>query len=105
MSGSGGGGYVSPQRNEFDCDNGFIETNVSSINIDALKKRKIADILDVVIGENNELLLEDGDGEFLGAILHPNTSDLIKCIKTGVGYSAKIQNISIPVCEVKIYQK
>ncbi len=102
MSGSGGGGYVPPQRNEFDCETSVILTNVSSINLTVLAKHTVGTVLEVVIGENGEVLLEDGDGEILGAILHSNTPDLIDCIENGVEYQAEIQRIDTPTCTVKI---
>jgi len=105
MSGSGGGGYVPPQRNQFDCESGFILTNISSINLNVLAKHTIGVMLDVIIGDNEQVLLEDGDGEILGAILHSNTPDLIECIKNGTEYEAEIQTINTPTCKVKITRK
>ncbi|MDP2540053.1 hypothetical protein [Tenacibaculum discolor] len=102
MSGSGGGGYVPPQKIKFDCDTGAIITIVSSINISILEKHKIGNILDVVIGDKGALLLEDGDGEIIGAILHSNTTDIIDCIKEGANYKAEILSINFPSCKVKI---
>ena len=58
--------------------------------------------MDVRLGGKDEVILEDGDGEILGAILHSNTSDLIACIKNGAKYNAKIQKINTPACTVKI---
>ncbi|WP_394773526.1 hypothetical protein [Flavobacterium sp.] len=105
MSGSGGGGYLPPQRTKFDCDTSIIITNVSSLNIIVLEKRKIGDILQVLLGKNEALLLEDGDGELLGAILHLNTPDIIECIKKGAIYEAEIININSPLCRVQIRKK
>ena len=105
MSGSGGGGYIPPQRNEFDCETGIIATNVSSINLVVLAKHTVGVFLEVVLGGNGEVLLEDGDGERLGAILHANTPDLIECIADGVDYEAEILSINTPVCRVKITRK
>lgn len=105
MSGSGGGGYIPPQRNEFDCETGIIITNVSSINLVVLAKHTVGVILEVVLGGNGEVLLEDGDGERLGAILHANTPDLIECIADGADYEAEILSINTPVCRVKITRK
>ena len=53
-SGSGGGGYIPPQRNEFDCETSFIITNVSSIDLTALAKHTVGIFLDVIIGDNEE---------------------------------------------------
>ncbi|MDB2385410.1 hypothetical protein N9V96_02945 [Polaribacter sp.] len=105
MSGSGGGGYIPPQRNEFDCETGIIITNVSSINLVVLTKHTVGVLLKVVLGGNGEVLLEDGDGERLGAILHANTPDLIECIADGADYEAEIVSINTPVCRVKITRK
>lgn len=102
MSGSGGGGYIPPQRNEFDCETSVILTNVSSIDLKVLAKHTVGIVLKVVIGKNGEVLLEDGDGEILGAILHPNTPDLIDCIENDSDYQAEIQKINTPTCTVKI---
>ncbi|WP_452227374.1 hypothetical protein [Lacinutrix cladophorae] len=102
MSGSGGGGYIPPQRNEFDCETSVIITNVSSIDLTVLAKHNVGDILKVVIGTNGEVLLEDGNGEILGAVLHPNTPDLNDCIENGTDYQAEIQKINTPTCTVKI---
>ena len=99
MSGSGGGGYIPPQRNEFDCETGIIITNVSSINLIVLAKHTVGVLMEVVLGGNGEVQLEDGDGEILGAILHANTPDLIKCIADGADYEAQILN------RVKIIRK
>lgn len=105
MSGSGGGGYIPPQRNIFDCDTSIIVTNVSSINILVLAKHTVGVFLEIVLGENRQILLEDGDGEILGAILHTNTPDLIECIVNGADYKAEILSINTPVCRVKITRK
>ena len=102
MSGSGGGGYVPPQRNAFDCETSVITTYVSSVDNTVLAKHRIGTILSLTIGRNNELLLEDGDGEILGALLHTNTSDIIECIIQGADYKAEIQKIASPSCIVYI---
>ncbi|HET8885446.1 MAG TPA: hypothetical protein VFM70_03745 [Salinimicrobium sp.] len=102
MGGSGGGGYIPPQRNEFDCETSSIVTNVSSINLTVLAKHTVGTVLEVVIGKNGEVLLEDGDGEILGAILHINTPDIIDCMENGAEYQAEIQRINTPTCTVKI---
>lgn len=102
MSGTGGGGYVPPQRTVFDCETSRITTNVSSIDIAVLNKHKAGDILNVEIGKNETLVLVDGDGEILGSILHSNTSDIFDCIKNGNEYEAEIINISSPACKVLI---
>ncbi|MFH6987590.1 hypothetical protein ACHRVW_07580 [Flavobacterium collinsii] len=105
MSGSGGGGYQPPQRTKFDCYTSIITNTVSSLNIKVLEKRKIGDFLEVVLGKNESLLLEDGDGEILGAILHLNTPDIIDCIKNGSLYKAEILSINSPACRVQITRK
>nr|AGU11097.1 hypothetical protein [uncultured organism] len=105
MSGSGGGGYVPPQRTKFDCNTSIITTSVSSIDVLILSKHKAGDILEVILGNNESLLLEDGNGEILGAILHLNTSDIIDCIKNGISYEAKITSIDFPACNVIIRKK
>ncbi|MGE9311083.1 hypothetical protein ACLOAU_05535 [Niabella sp. CJ426] len=105
MSGSGSGGYVPPQRTKFDCDSSIIKTNVSSIDLTILSKHEIGNILNVELGENEALLLEDGDGETLGAILHSNTTDIIDCIKQGAEYEAEILTINFPACKVEIRRK
>jgi hypothetical protein len=105
MSGSGGGGYIPPQRNKFDCETSIILTNVASIDLTVLAKHRIGFFLDVILGNNEEVLLEDGDGEVLGAILHSNTPDLIECIKNGAQYEAEIQKINTPTCMVKVKRK
>lgn len=105
MSGSGGGGYIPPQRTKFDCYTSIIVTTVSSLNVKILEKRKVGDILKVVLGRNESLLLEDGDGEILGAILHLSTPDIIDCIKNGASYKAEIISINSPACRVQINNK
>ena len=102
MSGSGGGIYMPPQRNDFDCETSIIISKVSSIDIVVLEKHTDGDVLHVVIGDKGQVLLEDKDGEILGAILHSNTSDLIECIENGSEYVAEIRNIDSQVCTVKI---
>lgn len=105
MSGSSGGGYVPPQRTKFDCETSIIRTNVSSIDLAVLAKHKQGDILEVVINQNDALILEDGNGETLGAILHSNTPDIIDCIKQGATYEAEILKINTPACQVEIRRK
>ncbi|MDQ8014953.1 MAG: hypothetical protein REI96_21080 [Flavobacterium nitrogenifigens] len=102
MSGSGGGGYQPPERTKFNCASTIITTTVSSLIIKVLEKRKIGDVLEVILGKNDSLLLEDGDGEILGAILHLNTSDIVECIKNGTSYEAEILSINSPACRVRI---
>jgi hypothetical protein len=105
MSGSGGGGYMPPQRVFFDCQTSVITSSVSSINITVLDKHKIGNVLNIEIGSSNALVLEDGDGEILGAILHLNTSDIIECIKGGAEYEAEILDIKSPACRVLIRRR
>ena len=105
MSGSSGGSYVAPQSSKFDCETGVIITTVSSINIVVLNKYRVGVVLDVHLGKNESLILEDGDGEILGTILHPNTVDIIECIKLGSLYEAEIVFINSPSCRVKIKGK
>lgn len=105
MSGSNGGGYIPPQRTYFDCETSVIKTNVSTINLEVLAKHNPGDMLEVTIGKNEALVLEDGNGEILGAILHLNTPDIITCIKQGVSYIAKIIKINTPACLVEIKRK
>jgi hypothetical protein len=105
MSGSSGGGYVPPQRTKFDCETSIIRTNVSTIDLAVLAKHKQGDILEVIIGQNDALLLEDGNGEILGAILHLNTVDIIICIGKGTEYEAEIIKINTPACQVEIKRK
>lgn len=102
MSGSGGGGYVAPQRASFDCDTSIIITDVSSIDIDVLNRNRIRNILNVILNQNDILQLEDNNGEMLGVILHHNTADIIQCIKNGAEYQAEITQINTPSCKVKI---
>ena len=102
MSGSGGGGYEPPQRTKFNCDTSTIITDISSIDIKVLNKHIVGDILEVLLGNNDNLILEDRNGEILGSILHLNTSDIIECIKNGATYSATITIINTPSCKVKI---
>lgn len=102
MSGSGGGGYEPPQRTKFNCDTTIIVTDISSIDIKVLNKHVVGDILEVLLGSNDNLILEDGDGEILGAVLHLNTSDIVECIKNGATYNATITIINTPSCRVKI---
>jgi len=105
MSGSGGGGYIPPQRNKFDCETSFLTTSVSSIDIAVLEKHKEGVLLDVIVDKKGALVLEDGDGEILGAILHSNTSDIIECMENGAVYEAEIKKINTPACTVKVYRK
>jgi|SRR5690554_3480078 len=106
MSGSGGGGgYIPPQRSKFDCDLTIITTTVSSIDVVVLSKHKVGDILEVAISEKESLILEDGDGEILGSIVHINTSDIIECMKKGADYKAVIIYINFPACQVQIKRK
>lgn len=102
MSGSGGGIYVPTTRSKFDCENGIIITNVSSINIEILDKHSVGTILEVLLSATESVILEDGDGEILGSILHINTNDLVNCIKIGNTYIAEIVYISNPICRVQI---
>lgn len=105
MSGSGGSGYVPPQRANFDCNTSIITTTVSSIDTAVLSKHKAGNILEVIIGENEALILEDGDGEILGAILHTSTPDIIDCIKQGKEYEAEISRINSPACTIVIQRR
>ena len=102
MSGSGGGGYIPPQRSDFDCETGYIITNVSSIDITILKKLSAGDILEVKITANEALSIEDGNGEVLGSILHLNTPDILKCINAGAVYEVNILSINSPACRVRV---
>lgn len=102
MSGSGGGRYEPPARSKFECGKTAIRTTLTSINITVLKNHTTGDILNVIIGTNDSLQLENGNGEILGAILHSNTRDIIECIKNGFIYSATIVNIKSTTCVVRI---
>jgi len=102
MSGSGGGGYVPPQRTKFDCENGQIITILSSVVLVVLKKLVAGIVLEVEIGESESLIVLNADGERVGSIIHPSTSDIIECIKKGNHYDAEIVEINYPACKVKI---
>lgn len=102
MSGSGGGGYVPPQRTKFDCENGQIITILSSVDLVVLKKLVAGIVLEVEIGESESLIVLNANGERVGSIIHPNTSDIIECIKKGNHYDAEIVEINYPACKVKI---
>lgn len=102
MSGSSGGGYIPPQRTAFDCETGVIMVNVSSVDLNVLSKCKVRDILNVDINEKGTLVVNDGNGEILGAILHPNTQDIIDCIQNGNTYNAEVVVINFPACKIKI---
>lgn len=102
MSGSGGGGYVPPQGAKFDCENGQIITTMSSANLVVLKKLGLGIILEIEIGENDSLVIINADGEIVGSIVHPSTSDIIECIKNGSNYEAKIVEINYPSFKLKI---
>lgn len=105
MSGSGGGGYIPPQRTKFDCETSIIRTTVSTIDLIVLNSHNQGDILDVIVDIKQTLILEDGNGEILGSILHSNTSDIINCIKNGFLYEAVILQIDSPACKVEIRKK
>jgi hypothetical protein len=102
MSGSGGSGYVPPQRTKFDCENGQIITILSSVDLVVLKKLVSSMVLEVAIDKNESLIVLNGDGERVGSIIHPSTSDIIECIKKGNHYDAEIVEINYPACKVKI---
>lgn len=102
MSGSGGGGYVPPQRTKFDCETSQIDTLLSSIDLAVLKKLKVKDDLDVEIGDNGALIVISGDGELVGSVVHINTSDIIECVNQGYTYKATIIEINFPACKVRI---
>lgn len=105
MSGSGGGGYIPPQNIKFDCKTSFTVT-VSSIDLDVLTKHTIKDELDVILTQNELLVLEDGNGEILGSIVHINTTKLIECIRGGAEYKAVIIRIIAGfTCTVEIIRK
>ncbi len=102
MSGSGNGGYTPPQRTIFDCETSRINTNLSSVDFELLKKIVIGDFLEVEIGERETLVVINGDGEVVGSIVHVNTVDIIECIKKGSEYKAEVINITFPACRVLI---
>ena len=104
MSGSGSS-YIPTRSTEFNCDSSVITTTVSSIDLVVLSKHKVGDILEVVLSIKESLVLEDGDGEILGSIVHINTSDIIDCIKKGALYVAEIISINSPACRVQIKRK
>ncbi|AQX85142.1 hypothetical protein I6H88_19765 [Elizabethkingia bruuniana] len=103
MSGSGSSGYIPPKRTDFDCETSIINTNISSIDIEILKKHKIGDILTITISKNSSLVVENNNGEILGSILHINTSQIIECImERNSKYIATIMNIDSHTCKIKI---
>lgn len=103
MSGSGGGGgYDPPPAVKFDCITSYIKTVLSSINLTVLNKHEVGAILIVSIEGNDTVIVEDGDGEILGSILHANSDDLTECIKAGNVYSAEIIIKTAVSCTVLI---
>ena len=102
MSGSGGGGYEPPQVAKFDCNSGSIHTAVSSVDLEVLNNQNNGDILQVELSEIETIILEDGNGEILGSVVHANTADLVECIKRGNNYEAVITSITALTCRVKI---
>lgn len=102
MSGSGGGGYVPPQRAKFDCENGQIITTLSSADLEVLKKLALGTILEVEIGASESLVVINADGEIAGSIVHPSTADIIECIQKGNVYEAEVVEINYPAYKIKI---
>lgn len=96
------GGYIPPQSAKFDCAIGIINTTVSSVDLTLLSKLTLGDVLSVELSEDETVILVNGNGEILGSIVHPNTADLILCIKQGNEYEASIVSINVPACTVKI---
>lgn len=75
----------------------IITTTISSVNHITLLKHQVGDVLNIVLEKNELLLLEDEDGEILGAILL-NIPSVINRIKSGVKYEAEVLGISTPTC-------
>ena len=102
MCGSGGSGYIPPQSTKFDCENGQLTTTLSSVDLIVLRKLVVGTILEVEIGANESLVAIDADGEIVGSIIHPNTSDIIECINKGNHYNGEVVVIDYPACRIKI---
>lgn len=103
MSGSGGGNYVPSVRTGFDCDSGIGRTSLSSLNLDIVSDCDVGGILDVVLN-NSAVVVENGNGEVLGSVLHQFSSDLADCILSGLNYKAKILSKTATSCTVKIFK-
>lgn len=84
-------------RTKSDHNSSIITTTISSVNHITLSKHQVGNVLDIVLGKNESLLLEDEDGEILGAILL-NIPSVINRIKSGVKYEAEVLGISTPTC-------
>jgi hypothetical protein len=104
MCGGSSGGYIPSPRAGFDCEIGVITTNVSSVDLNVLATHSVGDILDVLL-QDNIVVLENGNGEILGSVLHVNIRELKECIKRGNGYEAVITSINNTQCKVKISNK
>lgn len=106
MSGSGGfGAYELPARAKFDCLSGTVTIKVSSVDLEVLTELSAGDKLEIEISGSGSLVLIDKNGQILGSLMHPNTSDIINCIKEGNDYVATIISIASPTCTVKITKK
>ncbi len=90
--------YEQPKSNLTD-----IIVTISSVNYITLSKHQVGNVLDIVLGKNESLFLEDEDGELLGAI-RPDTSKILHGIKNGATYEAEILAINTPAC-VQIRRK
>ncbi|AZA57710.1 MULTISPECIES: hypothetical protein [Chryseobacterium] len=101
MSGSNNGPYVPPQGSKFDCKTSQIKTNISSIDLLILANLRVGEILEVQVVDK-KILIYNANGEFVGVIIHPNTLDLMKCIKDGNEYKATIIGIQAPQCTILI---
>lgn len=101
MSGGSTGGYIPSSKTKFDCDNGIIITLLSTIDIVVLSQHSIGDILIVTLN-NNSVVVENGNGEILGSVLHVNVNELRECLEGGNTYSAEIFSIIGTSCRVKI---
>lgn len=101
MSGGNSGGYMPSIKNKFDCETGVIATLLSSIDIQVLSQHLAGETLIVALSQNS-VVVENGDGEILGSVLHANVDELRECIENGNSYSAIIVSIMNTNCKVKI---
>ncbi|UMB53934.1 hypothetical protein MKD41_00280 [Lutibacter sp. A64] len=101
MSGGNNYGYVPTSKSKFECEHGIIITILSTIDVAVLSQHLKGDILIVKL-YNKSVVLENGNGEILGSVIHVNVNELRECIESGNNYSAEIVSIIGIACKVKI---
>lgn len=105
--GGGGGGGMPRGRgggSKFDCDNFVATVMLTSVKPAVIAELTIDDVLWIQLTDGGEpVVAVDSEDQVAGSIVIIELDDLIKCIKAGTEYEARVKSIEGGACIIELY--